>query len=206
MGLYALPCDSSCCFLRRGYPYIIDTHEFAFMNHYFPIFSLRKLPSKLYFQYMSGVSIIHLTTCFQTWWAMASSIQQVRAVRIPFPRRTYELWWHMRKLAPVESDFDILWWSMNNIYIFICVCMYIDYVILINEYHDLDRLNYIIIKYWLILLMNAIVFFNMLLPASTCYIESCNHSPQAHIDSAILCHEFGAGWLLSPRDDYRGLC
>jgi hypothetical protein len=103
-----------------------------------------------------------------------------------------------------------LWHTMmiheQYIYIFICVCMYIDYVILINEYHDLDRLNYIIIKYWLILLMNAIVFFNMLLPASTCYIESCNHSPQAHIDSAILCHEFGAGWLLSPRDDYRGLC
>jgi hypothetical protein len=58
-----------------------------------------------------------------------------------------------------------LWHTMmipeQYIYIFICVCMYIDYVILINEYHDLDRLNYIIIKYWLILLMNAIVFFSI---------------------------------------------
>ena len=62
-----------------------------------------------------------------------------------------------------------LWHTMmiheQYIYIFICVCMYIDYVILINEYHDLDRLNYIIIKYWLILLMNAIVFFQ--------YVTTC---------------------------------
>ena len=43
----------------------------------------------------------------------------------------------------------------------------------------------------------------MLLTESTCYIESCHHSPQAHIDSAILCHVFGVGRLLSARGDYR---
>ena len=85
-----------------------------------------------------------------------------------------------------------LWHTMmiHEQYIYIiCVCMYIDYVILINEYYDLDRLNYIIIKYWLILLMNAMFFFQYV-TTCTCYIESCNHSPQAHID----CHTLPWVW------------
>ena len=54
---------------------------------------------------------------FAIWWYPSSithllflhgdSYSEVRAVRIPFARRTYELW-HMRKLARVESDFEIV--------------------------------------------------------------------------------------------------
>ena len=122
MGLYAL------WFFMLLSEKRVPLYRYSWICVHEPLFP-HILPTKIaiktiFSNICPGVSIIHLTTCFQTWWAMASSIQQVRAVRIPFARRTYELWWHMRKTCSGRiwtlTYYDDPW----TIYIYIiCVCV-----------------------------------------------------------------------------------